>query len=201
MLNSLINFFTSQGIVYGIGQIIGLLAPVCVLTCFQQKSQKMICFYQFLCSLSLLIHFFMIEAFTGSVIHIIGIIRAYIFMNKDKSWASKKIWLYLICIAYIIAGIITFDGDLNLTTWAFDFNAVFTYMNMLPTIAMVVSTVAFWLDNPKNVKLLAFPSSVIWIAYDIYVTSISGIVTETICMTSIIIGLLRYDLRNKKCEE
>ena len=119
-------------------------------------------------------------------------------MNKDKPWSKHRFWLYFICIAYIIVGIITFDGDLNLTRWNFDLTAMFTYMNMLPTVAMVVSTVAFWLNNPKHVKLIAFPSSVIWIVYDIYVTSISGIITETLCMTSIIIGLVRYDFNSKK---
>lgn len=198
MPTDIINFFAGQGIIYCIGQIIGVYAPVCVLFSFQQKTQKMICFYQFLVSLFLLIHFFMIGAYTGGVIHIIGIARGLIFMNKDKPWANRKFWLYLICIAYVIVGVLTFDSDLDLTTWSFNSGDVFTYVNILPTVAMVVSSIAFWLDNPKRVRLLTFPTSVIWMIYDIFVLSVSGIVTETFCMTSIIIGFLRHDLKQSQ---
>lgn len=194
---SIFDFFLNSEPVYATGQIIGLIAPILVLLSFQQKTQKSICFYQLLTSVTMLIHFLMIGARTGCVMHIVGIARGFIFMNKEHPWANKKLWLYIVCTAYALLGILTFNGRLDLTAANFDFSQLSTYINFLPIIAMVLSTIGFWMDNAKNVRRLVLPTSFMWLFYDVYVLSISGIITETLGISSMLLAIIRYDRKTK----
>jgi len=67
----------------------------------------------------------------------------------------------------------------------------------LPIIAMVLTTVAFGIPNPKLTRLVAFPSSPLWLIYNVLSQSWGGVATEVFNMLSILIGMLRFDRRKK----
>jgi hypothetical protein len=61
-------------------------------------------------------------------------------------------------------------------------------------LGMVDSTLCLNIKKEKWFRICNFPGSPLWLTYGIYSRSYSGIIGETITMTSIIIAIIRYDI-------
>lgn len=164
-----------------IAQLLGILGFLLSIISFQQNTQKRIVFVQFLANISFTIHFYLIGAYTGSILNGIAIVRSFVYCFKDKKWASSNVWIVIFSLAFVVAGIYTWEGPLSI----------------LPTTAMVLSSVSFGIKNPKLVRRIYFPCSPMWLIYNIVGGSIGGVLTECFAMISIIIGMLRFDRKKK----
>ena len=165
-----------------LGQLIGVIALTLAVISFQQKTHKNILIFQLLANIAFIIHFGMLDSYTGAVLNFIAALRSVVFVNKGKSWADNKFWLYLFCALSVAAGIFTWEN----------------WTSILPIAGMVCSTVAFWVKTPKCVRLISFPSSPLWLVYNALGHSYAGVITEIINMTSIIIAIIRLDIKREK---
>lgn len=163
-------------------QLLGILGFICSVISFQQNTQKRIVFMQFLANICFAVHFYMIGAYTGSILNGIAIVRSFVYCFKDKKWAASPLWMVLFSMAFVVSGIFTWESLLSL----------------LPMASMVLSSVAFGVKNPKYVRLISFPCSPLWLIYNIVGGSVGGVLTECFAMISIIIGMLRFDRKKKE---
>lgn len=166
-------------IMYIVAQIIGAVALTLAVISFQQKTHRYILAFQLAANIAFVLHFGFIGAYTGAVLNAVAAFRSVVFVNKGKAWADNKFWLWFFCLLSAAVGAATWSG------WA----------SVLPIAGMVCSTVAFWIKTPKFVRLTAFPSSPMWLVYNFVNHSYAGAVTEIINMTSIIIAIIRLDLK------
>ncbi|MBQ4517074.1 MAG: YgjV family protein [Clostridia bacterium] len=164
-----------------IGQGIGIVAFCLAVWSFQQNEHKKIVLFQLLANLCFATNYFMIGAYTGALLNTIGLARSIVFIFKDKKWAASNWWLVFFSLVCAAVGIYTWEGPLTL----------------LPMSAMILTTIAFGINNPKITRLLSFPSSPLWLVYNVVKLSWGGVLTECFNMGSIIIGMLRFD-RSKK---
>ena len=162
-------------------QVIGIIAFCLAVWSFQQNEHKKIVLLQLLANLCFTVHYFMLEAYTGALLNSIGLARSIVFIFKDKKWAASNWWLVFFSLVCAGAGIYTWDG----------------FLTLLPMSAMILTTIAFGINNPKKTRLLSFPSSPLWLIYNLVNQSWGGVLTECFNMGSIIIGMLRFD-RSKK---
>jgi hypothetical protein len=89
--------------------------------------------------------------------------------------------LLFFVIVSTIAGILTWEA----------------WYSFLPSVAMILTTISYWLKSETKIRLVTFPSSPCWLVYNIIVGSVAGIVTECIVMSSLIIAIIRYDILKK----
>ena len=171
---------------YYIAQGIGVIALIIAILSFQQNEQKKIVTMQMISSVFFCVHFCMLGATLGGILNGIGIFRAAVFRNRDKAWASKKIWFFLFCALFIAAGLLSWAGPVSL----------------LPIFAMILTTIAFWIKNPRTVRFVSAPSSPLWFAYNFIYHSYPGMLTELFVFSSILIAIFRFDIlpiiKNKK---
>ena len=165
-----------------VAQIIGIIALVCSVISFQQKTHKIMLVFQLLATVLFSVHFALLGAYTGAILNGIAVFRSVVFMNKDKKWAKNKAWLILFCIVSVAAGAMTWDGSV---------------ISIFPVFGLLFTTVAFWIKTPKYVRMTAFPSSPLWLAYNIINRSYGGAITEIINMISIIVAMIRLDFKKK----
>lgn len=165
-----------------IAQIIGVIALIMAIISFQNNTKKGILLFQLLAGSIFSIHFLLLGAYTGAALNAVSVVRNIVFYNKNKhKWAAHVGWLYTFILISILMGILTWDGIFSL----------------FPTLGMVLGSVAFWVDNPTQVRRLTFPVSPLWITYNIAKRSYAGIITELFIMTSIIVGMIRFDKGKK----
>ena len=163
-------------------QIIGIIAFCLAVWSFQQNEHKKIVLLQLLANLCFIIHFYLIGAFTGALLNFIGFVRSIVFLCKNQKWAAGNFWLVFFSLLCIAAGIYTWQGPLSL----------------LPMMAMVLTTIAFGIESPRLTRLFSFPSSPLWLIYNIINGSWGGALTECFNMASILIAMFRFDRKKKQ---
>ncbi len=163
-------------------QVVGFIGTIILFISYQQNTQKRIMLCHIMASGVFIIHFLMLGLYTGAAMNIVGICRATVYSQRDKKWANSPIWMYFFATAFAVAGIITYENP-----WS-----------ILPTVAMVLSSVSFFLKNPKKIRLLTFPALPMWLIYNVVNLSYAGIITECMNIISMSIAIVRYDILKKE---
>jgi len=166
-------------------QIVGIAGIVFSLLSFQFKERNKVMIFQMTASALFCIQLFMVGAFTGGFIDSISFLRTLIFANNNKKWASSNIWLYVFITAMIVTGVITWQNG-----WS-----------ILPIIGSVLSTVALWMKQAKHIRFISMFVGPCWLVYNIINGAYTGALNEVLAMTSIIIGIIRNDIKRKVKKE
>lgn len=164
-----------------IGQIVGFIAMAIIVASYQQKTHKKILVFQMISGLLFTVHYVLLGAYTGAVMNLLGAFRSLIYSKRDKKWASSVMWPILFSIGFLVSGILTWKNIYSL----------------FPLIAMLISSVVLWIEQPKINRIFSLPVSTGWLIYNIKEWSIPGIVTEIFILSSIIIGIIRLDIKKK----
>jgi hypothetical protein len=162
-------------------QTIGFAGLILAMLSFQKKERNGILLFQIMASLAYFVHFLLLGAVTGSIMNLLGATRNYIFANREKGWAGKPFWLYLFIAVYAVVTALTWKGPYSL----------------LPMAGMIVGTVSFWIKDPKVTRLVFLLSPPCWFTYNLIAGSIPGMATEIFTVTSILVGIVRFDLRKR----
>ena len=169
----------TQGIGFG-GAALNFLS-------FQQNKRSRIIGFQIVAALLFITHYIFLgftsgeDAFTGAALNFIGLTRSIVFINNDKKWAKSPAWLVIFIIVSAVAGVLTWEA----------------WYSFLPSTAMILTTVSYWMKDETKIRLITFPSSPCWLIFNIITGSVEGIVTECIVMSSLIIAIVRYDILKK----
>lgn len=164
-----------------IAQIIGLGGTALTIIAYQQNKRKNILGCMVLSATLFAIHYIILGAYTGAIMNILAATRSVVFMNNTKKWAKSKVWVVVFMIIYTVACIATWDK----------------WYSVLPLIAMLLTTISNWFKSEKKIRFLTFPSSPCWLVYNILNNSVAGIITEIFVMSSLIIAIIRFDIKKK----
>lgn len=164
-----------------ISQVIGFTAAALLLFSYQQRTHRRIVAMQFCSGLLFALQYFLLGAYEGMVGNIVGFSRciAYCFRGKSKFADSIACPIVFAALAGI-GGAITYSSPISL----------------LPMAAMIISSFVMWNPKTQELRALTFPTSVMWLIYNLICGSYSGTITEILSEISIIIGLIRF--RNRK---
>lgn len=159
-------------------QLLGILGIAASIWSFQCKKHKPLVYLRTACEFFFGIQYFLLGAYTGMAMNIIGCIRNLIFaktVEKKKSTIPGQI---IFSAFFIIFGIVTWAG----------------LKSILVAAAKVLSTVAYGNRNVFFARLLIFLTSSIWLVYNFIVGSYAGCVCESLNLCSIIVGIIRIDI-------
>lgn len=162
-----------------LAQIIGIAAMFFSVFSFQMNKHKHIMIMQICATTLFAIQYFLLGSYTGMAVDIVATVRGIVFYNKEKKWASSKIWIVAFCLMFAVSGIFTWQG----------------VSSLLVTGAMILNTFSFSCTKPVLVRSTILISSPLMLVYNILTGSIGGIINEICVELSSIIGLIRYDLK------
>lgn len=181
-------------------QALGFLGIAIAIISVQFNSHKNIVLFKTLAEIPFLIQYIFLNAYVGMVMGVIGIIRNIILRYKIKHNQSTIPVIIIASIITITAGImtitLTFDATVsemtkfstNIITATF-LAVLFSAMSIL---AKLLTTVAYGIKEPKTIRALNFPSSLLWFVYNLVFFSLAGVLNEVFVMSSIIIAAIRY---------
>ena len=161
-----------------IAQLIGFISTALFLLSFQFKKNKTLFALQLGSFAVYIVHYFLLGAITGCFTMAINTARCVVmFFFNDKKWAAWKGWLGVFLVLYVINTVLTWEGLISL----------------LPFAGSVAVMFAYWSRNLRKIRvvnlLLGSPT---WLVYDIFTFSIAGIISESLCMLSIIVSIIRF---------
>ena len=176
-----------------IAQVVSIIGMLLGVLSFQQKGKARILTFQLLGSTMFVIHFFMINALSGAILNFVAIVRALIFIYEDKIHGDHPAWTIGLTATYILSYISVF------TVFGKEPTAKNLILEILPVLAMTVTTIAFRYKEAKILRRVTFISSPMWLTYNAIFFSLGGIIGESLNIGSALIGTLRLD--RKKAEE
>lgn len=169
--------------IYVISQIFGFVAFVLSLIAYHKDKKEKIFKIMVLANVLDIIHYFLLEAYSGCLTKVIALIRNHIIILKEsKKHLNNTIILVSLFIVYLILGIVTYEN----------------LFSILPIIAAMIYLFLAWNGNTLRVKKVAFYCYFLWLIYNICVFSIAGIISNFVSIISTFIAVYNYKKNNCK---
>ena len=175
-----------------IAQIIGLAAMSFNILSYQQKTRSRVIGFQLFGGLLFCINFFLLGAISGSLLNAVAVVRAIVFLNKEKLHADHPVWLAGFVGVYLLCYGLTF------TVFGTEATARSLILEALPVIGMTATTISFRLTDAKAIRRYGLISSPSWLIYNVASFSIGAIICEVLSLGSIVLGILRLDREQPK---
>ena len=161
---------------YVAAQILGFIAFLVSLYAYQKVNKKDILLCMVISNIINLVHYLILGAYSGCITKVIAIFRDIFIVLKEKNKRlSSVLFLIIFILIYIGVSIYTFTNILSL----------------FPLVAAIIYIIPTWLGNSKTVKKTALFCYILCLIYNIYVSSIAGVIANIVSIVSIIIGLKR----------
>ena len=117
------------------------------------------------------LHFFLLSAWSGCIMNLLGIGRALLYAYTEQKGLHIRWLCPLLCAVFTAAAVLTWESAFS----------------------MLLSTLAYEQKQPRRFRRLMFPCSPLWMVYNIHSGSVSGVVTEAFAMLSLGVAMWRYD--------
>ena len=160
-------------------QIIGLIGLILSIVAFQFKKHKHIVLLKLSSELVFSIQYILLGARTGAVLDFISVIRNFLFYKFVKKNISTTPVIVIFGLFVVITGFVTFDG----------------FMSLLPIGSKLLTTVSYGMKNEKWLRVITLPSCILWIIYNLFVSSYAGTLTDGITLVSLLIAMYKFDYK------
>lgn len=159
-----------------IANIIGFIAFTISTVAYHRKKKKKIFATTLIADFLKLIHYVVLGAYSGIATKVMAIVRDIIMVKQDKNkFLNSKILLLLFVIAYIVFGIVTYQGPLS----------------VLSILAALIYTVFCWNGNEDLVRKALIVSELLWLVYNAYAKSYSGCFYSVIMIISTLVAIYK----------
>ena len=175
-----------------IAQIVSIIGMLMGVLSYQQKGKARILTFQLIGAALFVVHFFMINALSGAILNFVAIVRALIFIYEDKVHGDHPAWTIGLTATYILSYISVF------TVFGKEPTVKNLILEILPVLAMTVTTIAFRYKEDKILRRVTFISSPMWLTYNAIFFSLGGIIGESLNIGSAIIGTIRLDRKKEE---
>ena len=175
-----------------VAQIISIIGLAFIVASYQQKKKSALIVCQLFGCVLFSLHFLLLKAYTGCLLNAIGIVRCLVYYKGNLSRKAGDLWVAVLCSLQVVSyglSFLVFGTEPTLRNFIIE---------LLPTIGMCALTISFNLTNAGQIRALGTINSAGWLVYNILHRSIGGSLTEIICLTSIVIGFFRYDIKKKR---
>jgi hypothetical protein len=157
-------------------QVIGFIAVTMNVLIWQIKKPERIIAAYIPTNLLWTIQYLMIGGLIGALISFLSVIRDISFLSFAKKHHNHMIYLTLTCT--VIIGIYQYEY----------------FIDLLPILGIIAFNVGlFKKDNRGFFARCSLINSFAWLIYCVYLLSIPGVLSSVFSMTSVIIGMARYE--------
>lgn len=165
-----------------LGQIIGMIALGTSIICYQFNSPRKILILQIVMSALFALNLALIGAFSGAAMNVLGICRALVFYQREKrKWARSPFWVGFFIAATVAITVFTFES----------------WVDIFPLAGTIFTTIALSMTDAAKIRLWTLPSPPCWLTYNVLNGNIGGILNEIFVISSIVVGMFRFDRKKK----
>lgn len=159
-------------------QITGIFGIAASLVAFQCKKHGSIMVFKTINELLFALQYFLLGAYTGVTVNIIGCIRNLVLAEEVRKSKPTKVATILFSAMFVVFGFVFWQGS----------------KSILIIFAKVLSTLAYGNKNTTLVRAIILITTVCWLIYNIAVGSFAGAVNESLTLVSLLVGIVRFDL-------
>jgi hypothetical protein len=153
---------------YILSQIIGAAGYLLLAYSFFKEKKKQILYIQILAYLCFTIHYFLIDAITGTICNIIGglaLVLIYFFSNDEK---KKKVLVLSLIILVMAMAVLSYEN----------------IYSIFPVLACLVTFSSFLSKKEDVIRFIGIVSAFFWLIYELAHGSYIAIAFEVITVIS-----------------
>ncbi len=129
------------------------------------------------------IHYSLLGAWVGAMMNLIEAGVVFVaYKSESDAWAKNKYWPFIFISTFILAGFLT--GKI--------------FIDNLPIIAQIAGTIAVYQKRPRIIRFIMLIPRPLWFLYNFTVGSTAGMIAEIFILTSVLIGIVRFDILGQK---
>lgn len=163
-------------------QSVGWLALICSSISFLQKRRISLLLWQATATLISSLYLFLLGAYEGACLDLLSFAGKMVFSKGGAVLGiSLSFWRIFFLICMLIAGILTWSDIFSL----------------LAILGSCLSLFALSMKSPAKIRLISLLVSPCWIIYNWVYNAYPSILMECIALTSIIIGIIKHDIKKK----
>lgn len=169
------NFLTS------IGHVLGFVSVVLFFYSYQCTEKRKLMLVQTVATALSCVQYLLIGAFSGFALNVVCIIRNFAFYYRDKHKRTDIVVPVLFSLAMAVASVFSWEG----------------IHSLLITSGLVVNTMCMGIFDAKSFRKTILISSSLILIYNVCAFSYSGMLSESISLVSVVIGIIRYSSAQK----
>lgn len=165
-----------QNFVTLIGHVLGFISVGLFFYSYQRTQKRKIMIIQTVATALSCIQYLLIGAFSGFALNVVCIIRNFTFYYRDKNKVTDLVTPVFFALCMAVVSVFSWEG----------------IHSLLIMLGLVVNTVCMGIFDANNFRKTILISSSLILVYNIFASSYSGILSESISLVSVLIGILRY---------
>ncbi len=165
-----------QNLVTLIGHILGFISVGLFFYSYQCTQKRKLMIIQTVATALSCVQYLLIGALSGFALNIVCIIRNFIFYFRDKNQRTDLISPIIVSLCIAAASILSWEG----------------MHSLLITLGLVINTMCMGICDARSFRKTILISSSLILIYNVFAFSYSGILSESISLVSVIIGIIRY---------
>ena len=164
-----------------IGQGFGMIAVAFGFLSYQMRTQKQLLAMQLATAVVFCIHYALIGATSGLLCNVIAAARNIAYYHRDKPLFSGKRCPIIFAVLMGLSGVVSWQG----------------YASLCVIVGLVINTLCLSLTDPQKIRKSILVTSPLVLIYNALVFSVGGMVYESVCIVSSLVGMVRYRKEKK----
>lgn len=165
-----------ESIVTYIGHILGFISVGLFCYSYQRTKKDKLLIIQTAATALSCVQYLLIGAFSGFALNVVCIIRNFIYFQRDKKQRADWMTPVILSVCMAVVSIFSWEGAHSLFI----------------TLGLVVNTICMGMFGAQNFRKTILISSTLILAYNVFAHSYSGMLSESISLISVIIGIVRF---------
>lgn len=168
-----------------IGHVLGFISVGLFFYSYQCTEKRKLMVVQTVATALSCVQYLLIGAFSGFALNTVCIIRNLAFYYRDKYKRTDIIIPLLFSLSMAVVSVFSWEG----------------IHSLLITLGLVVNTMCMGIFDAKDFRKTILISSSLILLYNIFAFSYSGILSESISLISVVIGIIRYNNIQKPAQK
>ena len=170
-----------QTFISSIGHMLGFISVALFFYSYQCTGKRKLLIVQTVATALSCVQYLLIGAFSGFALNVVCIMRNLAFYYRDKYRRTDLILPIAFSACMAVVSVFSWEGAHSL----------------LITAGLVVNTMCMGMLGASNFRKSILISSTLILAYNFFALSYSGMLSESISLVSVIIGIIRFSTSQK----
>lgn len=166
-----------QNFLTPIGHILGFISVALFFYSYQCTEKRKLVAVQTVATALSCVQYLLIGALSGFALNVVCIIRNFAFNYRDKKQSKSLILPIVFSLGMAVVSAFSWEG----------------IHSLLITSGLVVNTMCMGIFDAKDFRKTILVSSSLILAYNAFAFSYSGMLSESISLLSVVIGIIRYN--------
>ena len=165
-----------QNYIQLLGHAIGFISVALFFYSYQRTRKSKIMIIQTVATALSCVQYLLIGAVSGFTLNVVCIIRNFAFYYREKNNKTDLVTPVIFAVAMAVMSCFSWEG----------------IHSLLITLGLVVNTICMGICDAKSFRKTILISSTLILAYNFFALSYSGMLSESISLISVVIGIIRY---------